>query len=107
MKRWDQSDEDVLYQFYNKIPFIEICKMLPKYSQSQIRAKAYRLGITKSRGEEWSDDDVQIVKEWYSELGCSDELMNKLSKPRTESAVFAKAKELGIRTRELWTEEEI
>lgn len=84
---WSQEDIDILINNYGK-PYSEIKLLLKnEHSEKAIRTKAIKLGLTSS--QEWSEEEISILKTYYSILPKSDVLA--LLPRRSEDAIVCMA----------------
>ena len=91
---WTQEDTDILVTNYGK-PYSEIKLLLKKeHSEKAIATKAIKLGLTTP--QEWSDEEVNILKTYYSILPKDDFLA--LLPKRTEAAVVCMAMKYDVKS---------
>ncbi|SDE80897.1 hypothetical protein [Riemerella columbipharyngis] len=65
MKKWTKEEESFLVDNYRELSIEEIMKVIPR-SKDAIRWRAKALGITRSRGESWTDKEIKMIEENYS-----------------------------------------
>lgn len=102
------EEEDVIIRKYSAYGTPTICQFLPHRNANSIQCRAKQiLGIEITREDEWSQDELDILKRNYVRLGRV--ATQKLLK-RSLLSVSRKAYELGLITRRRnhnWTAKEI
>jgi len=112
--KWSDSELAILKEHYPQIGS-KTHELLPGRTASACQNMAARLNLTcraKSSGgnKKWSEEELEILKEYYSELGAD---VHKLLPGRSEAACDAMAYRLGISPPDSkkipvrWTDEEI
>lgn len=61
MKKWSPTEDDYIVKNYNEKSFSEIKSKLPERSDNAIRRRAKDLGLTKSKGKEWTSTEIELV----------------------------------------------
>lgn len=103
---WSKEDEQLLIDNYG-LPYLDIYKIMNgKHSVKAISAKAIKIGLTKP--QEWSEEEVNILKQYYSSIPKKEFL--KMLPNRTEASIICKAMQLKIKSykylNEKYSEEE-
>ncbi|MGA3598565.1 hypothetical protein [Lysinibacillus agricola] len=104
---WSKEEDDILHQYYTIKTNNEMKKLLPQYSVSQIKNRAYRLGLKKDNlivykalsgngyTTKWNDEELKLIIEHYNKIPVSEIQKNYLP-DRTIDAIKKKANGLGI-----------
>lgn len=91
---WSKEDIDILIENYGKT-YKEIRAILNnKYSESAIREKAIKLGLTTPR--DWLDEEIEILTKYYSNIP-KEEFLKMLPK-RTDDAIVCMAMKLNVKS---------
>ena len=104
-RRWTYEDIAFLKEYYASADWDFILNHLSKWKKSEIISKASALKL-KREIYYWNDNDIQILKECYSQKFSIKDIELKLNYKFTQTAILTKAYVLGIRQREWWTNEE-
>ena len=104
---FSKNDIAIITKYYHKIKTSELCKLLSKsYTTKSVNAKAIRLGLSKNR--KWNKSEEQIVIELYDKKPI-EEIM-KLLPNRTEISIRRKAQALNVKsqyyTNRIYTKED-
>lgn len=84
-----------------------IFQYIPNVSKQSIHAKMSELGISMA-SYYWSIKDEQLLIENYESMyGHLDELVDLFCGKYTYKSIISKARKLGLKTRELWSDNEI
>jgi len=91
---------------YEKMKVCEIAKSLG-VKETKVRNSAQTLGVKKgTKKEEWSNEDIEVLKENYGVLSYGD-IAKLLSRENaTTSAIQTKVSNLGLAVGHWWTKEE-
>lgn len=95
---WSNADTDILIENYKRLSYRQMSdgNIFSVYrTPDEIRRRAIYIGITSSR--EWSDDEIDTLKNNYSEVSMSD-LMLMLPQ-RTKSSILRKAFSYGLKSK--------
>lgn len=104
MGEWTIEEKEILKQNYNQIPMPELMVLLPGRSESDIRAKAFSLGLTKKQ-KKWTLEEEEILRKYYL-IETMEQLMEKLP-GRTADNIRSKARRMGLTGKiKPWTLEE-
>lgn len=74
-----------------------------KSTKQSIMSKASELGIKIVNENKWTNEELDIIKNYYKE---DIDKVVKMLPNRTYKAITTKAKRLGIKSREFWSDEE-
>ncbi|MDY3513401.1 hypothetical protein PG593_04965 [Riemerella anatipestifer] len=61
MKRWGEKEDIFLQENYHSLPIEDIMKELIGRSETAIRWRAKFLGLTNSRGRDWTDEEIKMI----------------------------------------------
>ncbi|RLE64019.1 MAG: hypothetical protein DRJ47_08645 [Thermoprotei archaeon] len=92
--KWLPEEVEVLKKLYGKKPAREIAKILRR-SMYSIEKKARSLGL--HRQDYWTKEEIEILEQHYT-YASKEELLELLPK-RTWNAIQNKAKQLGLKRR--------
>lgn len=85
----------------------EIFKFIPNVSKQSIHTKMSELGISMT-SYYWSIEDEQLLIENYESMyGHISELTDLFCGRYTYKSIVSKARKLGLKTRELWSDDEV
>ena len=101
--RFTKEDIEFLQKHYPNDAWNVIMDHFPKCTKNSIITKAYKLGI-KRNVNEWTENEIQTLKDNYKKMTVAQ--IQVLLPHRTVGAVGAKLKNLGLKSKELWTVEE-
>lgn len=108
---WTEEEIELLRKYFNIKEAKWISEnILTKRSTDSVFRKAYALGLNRKhrklgREDFWTDEEIEILKEYYEEKGSKWLASQKLA--RTSSAISSKAAELGYKPKYIaWTKEE-
>ena len=80
---------------------------MPNISRQSIQTKMSSIGISMN-SHYWSKEDEQILIDNYESMfGCVNSLVELFNGKFTYKSIVSKARKLGLKTRELWTNDEI
>ena len=100
---YTEYERKIIEEYYNKIPFDELCEMLPGRSKHSIRGYALKHGLTKDIGY-WTDEEDEILRTYYPIEGS--EAFHRLSN-RTVVSCRRRVYVLKLTDgKSYWTEEE-
>lgn len=105
---WLESEDSILINNYANCSWKDLMKMLPKRNKQAILARASILNLNRSGVEfsSYSKYEDEIIK-WYY-VSCGAEYISKnILTHRTKGSIESRAKRLGVKTREHWSDEEI
>lgn len=95
---WSNEDTNILIDNYKKLSYKEMSEnnIFSVYKTAdEIRRRAVYIGITSSR--EWSDEEIDILRNNYSIVSMSD-LLNMLPN-RTRASILGKARMYGLKSK--------
>lgn len=101
--RFTDKDIDFLKEYYPSGDWGFIMKHFPKSTKQSIMSKASELGIKIVNENKWTGEELDIIRNYYKDD------INKVIEMlpnRTYKAIITKAKRLGIKSREFWSDEE-
>ena len=78
-------------------------KHFPQSTKQNIMSKTSKLGIKMTIENEWTDEELGILRKYYSE---NPKFAAELIPNHTYKAIVTKAKRLGLKSREFWSETE-
>lgn len=101
MKKWSNSEIDILRKYYSKIDSTELDKMLPRWSHKEIYGKARSLNLTVKKNIVWAQSEIEILKKYY---GKEDYDSLKIRLPgKTFKQISSKAAYLKLKSNSYWT----
>lgn len=120
--KWTEQEVQLLKEMYEIAPKQELLKLFKGRSWQSIRGKAQSLGLkrnedairqsqilgNKNRENLWSDEEIEIVKQYYA-IGGSKLVKEKIPR-RSREAIVRLANKLGLKVenREVeWRREEV
>lgn len=101
--RFTDDDIEFLREYYPKGDWDFIMKHFPQSTQQNIMSKTSKLGIKMTIENEWTDEELGILRKYYSE---NPKFAAELIPNHTYKAIVTKAKRLGLKSREFWSETE-
>lgn len=101
-----KEDIDFLKIYYPIGDWDNIFSKFKKLSKQQIVKKMSSLNI-KMESFYWTDKDIQLLKDNYITCGSVSDLIEILNNKFTYKAITTKAKKMGLRTREFWSDMEV
>lgn len=105
--RFNEKEIDFLKIYYPIGDWHSINKYLPNVSKQSIHTKMSKLGISMDSNY-WIKEDENILRDKYSDMyGHIQELVDLFDNKYTYSAITSKARKMGLKTREFWSEEEL
>lgn len=106
---WTDGEISTLYKYYEKKGAFWISENILKHrSTVSVYKKAYSLGLRREdyREDMWSEEEINVLKNYYREKGVS-WLHNNILVNRSKQAIKSKAQELNLSEKHFrWTEEE-
>jgi hypothetical protein len=103
--RWTQEKIKLLRENYPTEEWDVLLEILHPFNKEDITTKAYKLKIKRLINAEYSEEEIEILKDKYHLLPTK-ELM-KLLPYRSEFSIATKANKLGLVSREKWTQEDL
>lgn len=101
--RFTDDDIEFLREYYPKGDWNFIMKHFPQSTKQNIMSKTSKLGIKMTIENEWTDEELGILRKYYSE---NPKFAAELIPNHTYKAIVTKAKRLGLKSREFWSETE-
>lgn len=101
--RFTDDDIEFLREYYPKGDWDFIMKHFPQSTKQNIMSKTSKLGIKMTIENEWTDEELGILRKYYSE---NPKFAAELILNHTYKAIVTKAKRLGLKSREFWSETE-
>lgn len=101
--RFTDDDIEFLREYYPKGDWDFIMKHFPQSTKQNIMSKTSKLGIKMTIENEWTDEELGILRKYYSE---NPKFVAELIPNHTYKAIVTKAKRLGLKSREFWSETE-
>ena len=101
--RFTDDDIEFLRKYYPKGDWNFIMKRFPQSTKQSIMGKVSSLGIKMINENVWTDEELSILRKYYSE---NPKLTAELIPNHTYKAIVTKAKRLGLKSREFWSEDE-
>ena len=101
--RFTDDDIEFLREYYPKGDWDFIMKHFPQSTKQNIMSKTSKLGIKMTIENEWTDEELGILRKYYSE---NPKFAAELIPNHTYKAIVTKAKRLGLKSREFWSETE-
>lgn len=103
--RWTLKDLTFLENNYSSMPVTEIAVRLGR-TPGAVGLMADKLGCRKKRNAQWSDAEIDIIREHYAR-GTEARSLTQVLPGRSISAIFSMAKILGVKSGRFWREEEL
>lgn len=105
-KKWTNEEIDILQKYYSTD--LDLCvkliqKINPRRNLGNITSKANVMGLT--RINYWSEEEKQIILEYYPTNGC-DFVYELLNEKRSKTSIMGLASKLGIK-KQVWSEKEL
>ena len=97
-REWTKTDTEFLVKNYGEISVTELMSITGRTKKS-ITLKAFKLGLTCEKGEEWSEDDLNLLNDLYTKMSFY-EIGKRLNSNRTVSAIQTRVYCLGLMTEE-------
>jgi hypothetical protein len=88
------GDWDVIF---NRFPNIKKQQIFNKMSSLNIKMDSFF----------WSEDEINLLKQYYSSCNSVSDLIEILNNKFTYGAITTKAEKLGLKTRDFWSDDEI
>ena len=101
--RFTDDDIEFLKKYYPLGNWDFIMEHFSKSTKQSIMSKASELGIKIVNENKWTNEELDIIKNYYKE---DIDKVVKMLPNRTYKAITTKAKRLGIKSREFWSDEE-
>lgn len=101
--RFTDDDIEFLREYYPKGDWDFIMKHFTQSTKQNIMSKTSKLGIKMTIENEWTDEELGILRKYYSE---NPKFAAELIPNHTYKAIVTKAKRLGLKSREFWSETE-
>ncbi|WMY72568.1 hypothetical protein RHD99_13870 [Buttiauxella selenatireducens] len=102
--RWTLDELSYVERHYGQIPTKAIADRLGR-TVVAIRLTAKSLGISKTM-KFWTEDEKHVIRTRYAR-GEGVTQVSKLLPDRKRKSIFVKAREMGVRSARLWSDEEI
>lgn len=103
--RWILNDLNFLENNYGTMPVAEISARLGR-TPGAVGLMADKLGCRKKRNAQWSDAEIDIIREHYAP-GTEARALTQLLPGRSINAIFSKAEKLAVLSGRFWREEEL
>ena len=105
--RFTNEEIEFLKVYYPLGDWDTIKNKMPNISRQSIQTKMSSIGISMN-SHYWSKEDEQILIDNYESMfGCVNSLVELFNGKFTYKSIVSKARKLGLKTRELWTNDEI
>lgn len=104
-RRWTEQEISYLKNNYGTESWENILKNIPNRDKESIIHKAYKLKISRDCAAQWTQNDIEVLKDFYQNKTPISLISQKMHKSPT--AIYTKANILGLRNRESWTDKEI
>ena len=91
--KWSSAEEDLLKQYY-QVEGDRILPRLPGRTMSDIRQKAFRMGLTNGRFG-WTEEEDSYLREHYADDSTDD--IAKVIENHNRSSIVSRAKYLGLK----------
>lgn len=105
--RFTDDDIEFLKQYYPLGDWTSIRKRFPLNSDDSIHTKMSKIGISMN-SYYWNDyEEKLLISKYNSMYGCVSDLVKLFNYKFSYDAITSKANNLGLKTKELWSEEEI
>ena len=101
--RFTAEDIQFLKDYYPYGDWDFIMKHFPNSTKQSIMTKASKLGIKMINEHTWTEDEVNVIKKYYT---TDIRKVESLLSNRTPDTIRCKAQKLGIKNREFWSDEE-
>ena len=101
--RFTAEDIQFLKDYYPYGDWDFIMKHFPNSTKQSIMTKASKLGIKMINEHTWTEDEVNVIKKYYT---TDIRKVESLLSNRTPDTIRCKAQKLGIKNREFWFDEE-
>lgn len=102
-----KDDIEFLKEYYPIGDWTSIYQRFPNITKQSIHGKMNSLNIHQQRYY-WTKEDEKILQDKYSEMyGHVKEFVDLFDGKYTYGAITSKARKMGLRTRELWSEKEL
>lgn len=101
--RFTAEDIQFLKDYYPYGDWDFIMKHFPNSTKQSIMTKASKLGIKMINEHTWTEDEVNVIKKYYT---TDIRKIESLLSNRTPDTIRCKAQKLGIKNREFWSDEE-
>lgn len=107
LHHFTEKEIEFLKVYYPIGDWESIKQLMPDVSISSIHTKMSKLGI-KQNSFHWTQADIDILKKKYEYMyGHVDDLVELFEGRYTYKAICSKAKKLGLKTRDYWSDKEI
>ena len=106
LTKWTREEIQVLKNHYPTLEWNKLLKLLHRHKKEDIITKAYKLGVKREQYY-WSDEDICILKNAYSQNLKVKDIEKLLNYKFTYGAIVTKANVLGIIKVKKWTDEEV
>lgn len=103
--KWTENHIELLKVYYPLGEWDVLLELLKPFNKDDITHKAKYFGITRTIGDDYSPEELEIINKYYS-LITTKELL-KMLPYRTESGINTKACKLGLESRIRWSDEDI
>ena len=101
--RFTAEDIQFLKDYYPYGDWDFIMKHFPNSTKQSIMTKASKLGIKMINEHTWTEDEVNVIKKYYTtDIRKVESLLSNI----TPDTIRCKAQKLGIKNREFWSDEE-
>lgn len=102
--KWTETHTELLKAHYPLSDWNDLLEILKPFPKDTITHKAHDFGITRTVGDDYSQEELDIMKKYYNKMTTKELL--KLLPYRTESGVNCKACNLGLVSREKWSDDD-
>lgn len=99
MRRWTQPEEAILHTFWRSRTHQQIANILDGRTVNAVRHRCNKLGlIYGGRRSEWSEGEVRLLTEWYTERDGKKLNLERLAEQlgRRKTTISRKARALGL-----------
>jgi len=103
--KWTEEHTKLLYKYYPISTWEILLEILSPFPKDTITHKAHDFGITRTIGDDYSQEELDIIRKNYNKITTKELL--KLLPYRTESGINTKANRMGLVSREKWSDEDL
>lgn len=104
-KHWNEEEDRILRENYPSKSYPEIQKLLPRWTEKAVKARACKIGLTQGGFNhpcKWTAEEDEIIRQNYRVMRYAE--MASLLPGRNIKAIKSRVAKLGLL--KLWTEEE-
>jgi len=103
--KWTENYTKLLKLHYPLSDWSTLLELLAPFPKDTITHKAHDFGITRTVGDDYTQEELDIIKEYYNKITTKELL--KMLPYRTESGINTKANRIGLISREKWSDNDL